>query len=312
MRKLTTPVVVLALAATGVAVQSRPAAAVVIDLAAAVTSDPATVSPSGALAFYTATYTNNGLAPVTATLTDATTGGGTFVSHNGGAACTVAGSTNPVVTCTTTLAAGASYTLGVVIRSAVSAAPGLLTNTARASAGPVFDLLDLTPTNNLATVSTPVTPAATSTGSQGFVREGETLQWRRHVLTAVDADLGVVASMSDTVAPQAATCGDDACGTGLHLEYDQDQRFYGTVRVDVAFGPLAPCAGLGAEKCHPLYWRKDASSPTAPLPECGAEGPAEPCLVSVYKIGSNDFHWVVEMQTDDPDLLLPIKSLQRV
>jgi hypothetical protein len=41
---------------------------------------------------------------------------------------------------------------------------------------------------------------------------------------------------------------------------------------------------------------------------CGVAAADVPCLESTYK-ANNEFHFVVVMTTDDPDLLTPIKSL---
>src|SRR5207237_603051 len=77
--------------------------------------------------------------------------------------------------------------------------------------------------------------------------------------------------------------------------------------IDVDFGPGDPCRGLGNENCHPLFFRKGALAPTQPLPVCGTQGADDPCQETVYKSGT-EFHFVVVMQTDDPDLLTPVKS----
>lgn len=310
MRRVLLSVLAVVAALTGsLAVVPAPAgAAGVVDLSSTSASNPAAVSPPGALVFYTATFRNEGAVAVDGIFTN-TTSGGTLFRAFSSPGCTpiAAGTSNPTTTCTATLQPGAAKVVELVVQSPLTA-PSVVTNTSTARVNPgLVQVVDLVSSNNDSTVSTPVQPS--TAGSAGFVQEGGSLSFKKHVLTVRDADdLGVVAYLSDTAAPEAADCGGVPCKVGLHAEFDQDPRFGGVVAIDVNFGQSEPCLGLGNPRCHPLYFRKLATDATKPVAPCGTQLPDEPCLERIYK-ASNEFHYVVVQRTDDPDLLSPVKSL---
>ncbi len=255
---------------------------------------------------YTIDFTNQGAVAVEGTFTDATSNGTLLRAEAPGCAVPAAGTTNPTISCTATLAPGASKRIRVVIQTPTTA-PATVTNTATAAVNPgPLQLVDLNTTNDSSTASTPVSDS-TGVGSAGFVQQGGTLSYKRHVLTVRQADLGVVAYLNDVPAAQAADCGGTPCEEGLRADFDQDPAFVGIVAIDVAFGKSDPCRGLGNPTCHPLFFRKSPTSPTSPVASCGSQGTNDPCLERVYK--NDGFHYVVVMGTDDPDLLSPTKSL---
>ncbi len=292
-------------ALTGVlATSSAPAgAAGLVDLSASAVSSPLSVSPPGALVFYTATFKNEGTLAVDARFTN-TTSNGSVLSFTGHSTCSLSGA---VITCLGTVQPGATKVVEVVVKTPLTA-PSTVTNVSQARVNPgPLQPVDLVTGNNDATISTPVT-ASTGVGSAGFVQEGGTLGFRKHLLTVLDADLGVVAFLNDVPAVQSADCGGQPCQSGLRADYDQDPRFAGIVSIDVNFGSSEPCRGLGNEACHPLFFRKSPTSPTAPVLACGTAAAGDPCETNFYKL-NNEFHHVVKMGTSDPDLMTPIKSL---
>jgi hypothetical protein len=259
--------------------------------------------------YYTATFKNEGAIDVAGLFTDATSNG-KLVSASSSlpGACTIpaAGTSDPSVSCAATLAAGASFTVEVIVQSPLTA-PSAVSNTATARVDPsLVQVLDLFTTNDSASVTTPVR-ATTGVGAAGFVQEGQTLTYKKHVLTVREAELGVVATLNDVLAPQGVDCGGSPCQDGLHAEYDQDPRFFGTVEINVNFGAGDPCRGLGAN-CHPLWFRKTVTSTTEPMRACGSQDPNDPCLESMYKVGT-EFHYVVVMDTDDPDIFAAAKGV---
>jgi hypothetical protein len=307
MRRVALAVMAFAMAITGAVVTSTtPAgAAGVVDLSAVSASTPAAVSPPGALVFYTATFRNEGAVAAAGSFTS-TTSGGTVRSHTAGPGCARSGNT---VTCDASLAPGDTLTVQVVAQTPTTAG-STVTNTASARVNPgPLQLVDLVPANNDSTVSTPV-QATTGVGSAAFVEEGGTLTYKKHVLQVRDADLGVVAYMTDTPAVTTLDCGGSPCQEGLRVDYDPSPQFAGVVHVDVNFGTSEPCRGLGNTTCRPLFFKKPGQA-VQPVPGC-ATAPADvPCLESFSKI-DNEFHFIVVMDTTDPDLLSPVKSLTSV
>ena len=319
MRRLALSVLVAAaaLVAASIVTVTTPAGALgLVDLSASATANPAlAVSPPGSLVIYTATFKNEGSIEASGVFTN-TTSNGKLIRASAGApaTCTVpaALTSDPAISCNATLAAGQSFAVRVVIQSPATAG-AVITNTSKARATDalyqtVDDVQDLVIANNSKTVTTQVTASNTAAGSAAFVQEGGTLSYKKHVLTVRAADLGVVAYLSDVPAPQTADCGGTPCNEGLRAEFDQDPSFFGLVAIDVNFGTGDPCRGLGNGSCHPLFFRKGPLAPTAPILACGSQGADDPCLESTYK-GGTEFHFVVVLQTDDPDLLSPVKSL---
>lgn len=303
MRRVALSILAAAAALTGaVAAISTPAGADgLVDLSATTVSSPAAVSPPGALVIYTSTFRNEGAVAVEGVFTNSTSGG-TILEVNADSTCSTSGSS---IACHDTLDPGEAKVVEVVVQSPATAG-AVITNSASAKVDPeLVQVLDLFPANDTSTVSTTV-QESTGVGSAGFVPEGGTLTYKKHVLTVREAQLGVVAFLRDTTAPSTIDCGGVPCGAGLNVDFDQDPRFFGVVEVDVNFGAGDPCRGIGNPACHPLYFRKIATDLTAePVPACGTEAEGDPCLERTYKVGT-EFHFVVVMETNDPDLLPPI------
>ncbi|MDQ3107606.1 MAG: hypothetical protein M3Q68_07360, partial [Actinomycetota bacterium] len=276
---------VLAALTSVLATSSAPAgAAGVVDLSASAASSPLAVSPPGALVFYTATFANEGAVAVDAILTN-TTSNGSVVSFTGDSTCARSGAE---ITCIDSLAPGETKVVSVVVQSPLTA-PSTIANVSRARVNPgLVQVVDLATANNDATITTPVR-ASTGVGAAGFAREGDTIPFRKHVLTVLEADLGVVAFLNDVPDVQTANCGGQPCQEGLRADYDQDPRFAGKVSIDVNFGSSEPCRGIGNDRCHPLFYRVSPTSPTFPVLRCGEEGAAKVCGTGVRKIG-NQFH----------------------
>jgi len=307
MRRVALAAVALAMAFTGAVVTSTtPAgAAGIVDLSASSASSPAAVSPPGALVFYTATFRNEGSVTVAGTFTN-TTSGGAVLSHTGDPACTRAGAT---ITCEASLPPSGVLTVQVIAQTPTTAGSTVTnSSSARVNPGPL-QLVDLVPGNDDSTVTTPV-QATTGGGSAAFVQEGGSLSYKKHVLTVRDAELGVVAYMTDTPAVTTLNCGGSPCQEGLRVDYDQSPQFAGLVQVDVNFGTSEPCRGVGNTNCRPLFFKKP-DQPVQPVPSCTTAPEDVPCLESVSKI-NNEFHFIVVMDSTDPDLLSPVKSLTSV
>jgi hypothetical protein len=287
-----------------------PGVAAPVDLAASSVANPGdSVSPPGALVLYSATFANESAIAVAGTFTNTTTNG-TLVTATSTLPCTIpaVGTANPAISCSATLEPGQSFQLRVQIQSPTTAGVDI-TNVSRAALAPsAVQFVDLVTENDSSTLTTPVT-LTTLGGSAGFVPEGGTLAWRKHVLTVEEAELGIVAFMSDTVSPRSYDCGGVPCEQGLHLDYDQSDEFFGKVSVDVNFGFDDPCRNVTPEKCHPLYFFKDGVNKA--FEACSATNPSM-CTAGSYrvKVGTGfEYHYVVKMTTKDPDILTPVKSL---
>jgi hypothetical protein len=305
MRRVALSILAVAAALSGILAAIGPSAGAqgLIDLSATSVSSPAAVSPPGGLVIYTATFRNEGALAIAGVFTN-TTVGGTILSVDADDTC---GTTGNTVTCRDTLAAGASKVVELIVQTPLTAG-STVTNTSTAAVDPgLVSVLDLYPENDTSTVVTAV-QATTGVGSAAFVPEGGTLAYKKHLLTVREAELGVVAFLQDTPTVTNLDCGGQPCQEGLRVDFDQDPRFAGLVDVDVNFGISDPCRGLGAEKCRPLFYFKPEMAAPAPIGLCGIASPDVPCLESTYKDG-NQFHFVVVMTTDDPDLLTPVKSL---
>jgi hypothetical protein len=305
MRRVALSILAVAAALTGALAAVGPSAGAqgLVDLSATSVSSPAAVSPPGGLVIFTTTFRNEGAVAVAGVFTNTTTGG-TILEVDGDDTCSTAGNT---VTCRDTLAAGASKVVELIVQTPLTAG-STVTNTSSAAIDPgLISVLDLYPENNTSTVVTAV-QATTGVGSAAFVPQGGTLAYKKHLLTVRQAELGVVAFLQDTPAVTSLDCGGEACQEGLRVDFDQDPRFAGLVDVDVNFGLSDPCRGLGADKCRPLFYFKPGMPAPAHIDLCGVASADVPCLESTYK-ANNEFHFVVVMTTDDPDLLTPIKSL---
>ena len=309
MRRVLLSVLAAAVALTGFALASSSSTAGaegIVDLGAYTVAKVAgPVSPPGASAFYTATFTNEGAIAVEGTYTN-TTSGGTVVGVTA-PGCSTSGNT---VTCALTLQPGASKVIDVVVQTPTTL-PATITNTSTATLNPgLVSFIDLYPTNNSQTVSNPVREANTL-GSAGFVPEGGSLAYKKHLLTVLDAELGVIAYLSDTPAAPTLSCGGQPCKQGLRVEFTEGgegERFYGLVKVEVNFGATDPCRGLGTPSgCAQLYYFKPGLPSPQLLPACTTGG-SMPCQAGVTKVGT-EFIVDVRLDTDDPDLLTPIKNL---
>lgn len=297
MRKLLVALLaVVGLVATLPSVAS--ADVVVVDLGVAVSDLPDPVAPSPGTAIYRVEVTNYSLVPLTATVTDATSGG--TVDEDAStlpAGCVVATTT---VTCSD-VALGAAETKVLYVAVNVSSD---VTNTATVSLSPgLLDVLDTNTANNQAAEETTVLPAAT-TEAGTYLREGETLYFKKHSVTVRDSDTGVIARLADADLDGVA-CGLGTCEpVGLHADFPANDVYRGYLLTQVNFGTAPPCRGIGATKCHRIFYRSTPQMPMTEVFDClTTDYVAEPgpCLEQVVKVGT-EFVWDVRMTSDDPDL----------
>lgn len=328
MRKVLLAVALAGATVAGLVGVASPVGALgIVDLAATSTSDPGTVAPPGALVRYAVTFSNtsDSVLSGTGTGTNETIGGGLFAALDGDASgCEVDGTVDPVVTCDLSLAPGETKTFGVIVQTPDT--PGELTNTSTASTDP--DLLGVIPdvntANNQQTSVTIVT--APAVGTAAFLRPGDTLTWRNHVMSIkalAPQSVGVVASMEDAIVAPGTACGDDRCSTeGLRYGFEggnDGEPYEGRVTIMVDFEGDDPCFGYGAPKCFALYYRlpdplTNEIAPNAPataVRDCGTAGLdiKEPCLRGVLKNGAG-FVYEVEANTNDPEIIPPISGLK--
>lgn len=328
MRKVLLAVALAGVTIAGAVGVASPAGALgIVDLAATSASDPGTVAPPGALVRYAVSFSNtpDSLLSGTGTGTNQTVGGGTFVGLDGDASgCGVDGTVDPVVTCDLSLAPGETKAFGVIVKTPATA--GELTNTSTVSADP--DLLGVIPdvnaANNAQTSVTTVT--APAVGTAAFLRPGDTLTWRNHVMSIKSLaaqSVGVVASMEDAVVAPGTACGEQQCSTeGLRYGFEggnAGEPYEGRVTIMVDFEADDPCYGYGAPKCFALYYRLPdpltneiaPNAPAAGVRRCDVEGLGikEPCLRRVQKIGAG-FVYEVEANTNDPEIIPPISGLK--
>lgn len=275
------------------------------DLSTSVVGEPATVSPVGGLVLYTVTF-SNGPVPVAATLSDATSGGGTYVaslSDVKDCAAPADGTTNPVIACDRSLLPLEELVIKVAIRTPSVA--GTVTNTSRAGIDPKeLSVIDLNPANNTSEQKTPVLNDPLR--SAALVKQGDSLAFRTHVATVTAAPNGIVIFLKDAFGGGDA-CGQTVCGDGLSLDFSTDEDRQGELTVALNF-PTDPCRGVGAEKCIPkLYERKfvDGIKTIKLVPDCTTlpgNDRTTTCLVSVVKNGVY-FTQTIRMHSVDPEIL---------
>lgn len=283
-----------------------------IDAGVTTSSLLAQVSPAGNYGVFAVTANLAGPTPATVTISDSV-GGGTIdpaVSLLGPCGGTQQLSASGVLTCRVALTPAApSATIHVAVRSGLNATQ-VLNHASVSMQGAGDDTLfgvDIDSSNNQATATVPVTAGSTTAG---YVPEGRSMTYRSngqtHVLTVTDAKGaggGALVTMSD---PGQMNCAGSACN-GVRIYFDQGQDgalFEAATEID-STGPHDPCRGLGNDACTGIYWRKLPTDTMAPLPPCGTQGPAAPCLQSKYKLDAGEIHYVTAMDTDDPDIGLP-------
>ncbi|HVL33724.1 MAG TPA: hypothetical protein VM600_09125 [Actinomycetota bacterium] len=295
--------VALLLAAT-VLVPNASFAASVADLGVDVVSDPASVSPAGGIVLYRIEVTNDGPIIAPADVTDATSGG-TYVASASQipSECTepADGTVDPVVTCSFgPIAPGTGVELAVAIRT--PAAEGSVSNTATVAVPPsAVGVVDQNPANDTSSVTTPVVNDPNQ--SSALLKQGESLAFQNHVLTARATDKGVIASLS--VAPASGTCGTSPCGEGLSVGFSTDPRYQGDMGLLVDFGKGNPCRGIGSgARCADLYVKKDGVATL--LQSCGIGVPL-PCVESVAKSKPN-LQWTIRLRSEDPEFVPPLST----
>jgi hypothetical protein len=303
---------------------STPAAAAdattVADLAITVTGVPDHVSPPGGTVVYKITASTAGDAPVAPVHIVDTTTGGTYRAEASQLApgCTTTAGHNPSVTCDITLTPGAPVTFYVGI--ATDAVVGSATNHAHINFQPGFDVGVVDPNlgNNDASVTTPVD---NSNSSATYLREGESTTFQTHKLTVRTSATGIITKL--TTAPAGgAQCGTTSCKQGLRVLFYETARYSGKVGVDLNFGATYPCGSATIANCKPLYYRKTNSGAVTQMPRCATAADSL-CWESIERrtvsgappadddscSSTSQWHVIVRMNTDDPDLLAPIKSL---
>ena len=315
MKRLLFVLSAAALAASAALLPSSPASGGLIeaiDASVQTTSLMQQIAPAGNYGVFSVTATLSGPTSGTVTISDSV-GGGTIdptYSLLGPCGGTEQLSPSGVLTCQVALTPAApSATIHVAVRSGLSATQ-VLNHASISMQGAGDDTvvgLDIDSSNNQATATTPVTAGSTSAG---YVPEGGSMTYRSngqtHVLTVTDAKGaggGALVTMSD---PGQMDCAGSACN-GVRIYFDQGEDgalFEAATEID-STGVHDPCRGLGNENCTGIYWRKLPTDTMAPLPICGTQGPADPCLVSKYKLDAGEIHYLTAMDSDDPDIGLP-------
>ena len=297
---------------------SADAGDLVADVGVTVSDSPDPVQPPGGGVVYTVTVTNNGPAGAPAIVVDNSTSAGTFdlslstlPSECSAPADSAAA---PSFSCTFgETAAGESHVLKVGIRTPSTA--GVVSHTASAHiplplleelgiADPAGSLLDPGAPNSDTEVTTVAPGNATATSCAA--EAGDTCTFTSTTVNAVLTVRSgrVIVTLSDAQG-SGDQCGDDLCGDGLGVVFDEDPEYQGTVGIDLTFGVSAPCRGVGDPSgCADIYIRKDGQVFKAPA--CSATS-GSPCVERVYNSPTAETHWVVFMESDDPDLLPPLK-----
>lgn len=296
----------LALTVASVSLLSSPAvAAPIADAGVTNSSTPSTVSPPGGIAIYRVTVTNHGPAVAPVEVVDSTSGG-TFVASSSqipsGCTAPTDQSADPVVSCRfDAMLPGSTRQVVVAIRTPFTA--GSVTNTATVSVPPTaLGILDDNQANDTAATVTPV--ISDPNVSSALLLDGETLSFQNHDLTVRDSNNGVIASLSEAP-PAGDMCGTVLCGSGLHVGFDADPYYQGSLGLTLRFPKDSThCHGLGDDSdCDALFIRKN--SVVNRVPYCATSPAADPCVESTFKDGPA-IRWVVRLTSVDPDFILPI------
>jgi len=301
--------VALLMAATGLGLGATGAGAVTAaDLQSTVTGEPLEVSPVGGIALYSVTFTNNGLAPVLAQLTDETDGGTFEPGLSDIGTCTVEQTAPPVINCDRVLSPGVSVQIEVAVRTPSMGTT--LRNTATALVDPsvATTVIDDKPGNNSEYVDTKVFNNPDS--SSALVKQGETLEFGGNKVKVTSASDGVSPALKgiqitlNKAFGNGDVCGTTYCGDGLHLGYGTDPDRQGMLQVELNF-LTDPCRGKGAAKCSAIYERKIKNGfPTVTeVPPClTTPDLKKTCVISVGKVGPY-FRHLVRQYSVDPQLL---------
>lgn len=318
MRNLFVRVVTAAALMTGTAAlvhqgsaSGQPLVPGVVDVAVAIESKPATVSPPGELALYAVTVSNKGLVDAASSVTVTLASGSSYRDDLSTAACTGSGTT---ATCAIpTQAPGASTLVEVIGHTPPTA--GLKTVAADVAVIGLVEPLEYTADNHAETTTDVQLPNPNI--AAGLVEEGDSLtlevgDGRIYTLTVPQGVPGVIVRK---LAPQsgfAKTCGLGGCGDGFVLDFVPHPYFKAEdptnpLETDKTFGTQDPCRGLGA--CADIYaGDSELTTLLTQMPDCAVPGDATPpkCVNQRYKkAGSNAIWWDVRLLSNDPIELPP-------
>lgn len=281
-----------------------------VDLSVEVKPSPAEVSPPGGIVVYEiivrtsfADLTGTNFTTLPVDLTDSSLRGSYVASSSrlpSGCTAPADGTADPVITCDLNVAPGGSQAVWVALRT--QPVVGTVQTKAEVSFDPsaLSTVAESNPANNTRTEVTPVINNPNQ--SSALLHEGESMQFKDHVVTVLKSKNGVIVTLRDAPATGAA-CGSTMCDDGLHIGFAHNDHYEGEVRVDTNFGKGEPCRAISNPSCGDgLYIRKTVSmTPTKLLPCSTAP---QPCHESSYKL-NGDLHRVVLMESEDPDLLPP-------
>jgi hypothetical protein len=304
---------ILAVAAVWAAPLQLASAAPVegLDASVEVTTPQEQIAPAGNLGVFTVEVSLTGPLAGDVVLTDTVTGGAIEPTLSNFAPCGGTAAIGPTgeFNCTIALdpaGATASAELKFVVRSGLTASSVLNQATVSLGGGSTLVGLDVDGSNDASEHSVPVT----SGGAISYVPEGGSIGFaannQSHVLTVVDAKGaggGAIVSLTD---PGQMNCGAESCN-GVRVVYfggEDGAPFEALTHLDSS-GFHDPCRGLGTDKCTGIFWRKLPTDTMAPLPQCGTEGPAQPCLLSKFKSHAGRIHYLTQMDSDDPDIGMP-------
>lgn len=315
MKRLLLALAAAALTASAVLLPSTSASGGLIeaiDVGVDTKSLLAQISPAGNYGVFTVTATLSGPTPATVNITDSV-GGGTIepaLSTLDACGGTEQLDSSGALTCRVSLSpASPSATIHVAVRSGLTAAQ-VFNHAAVSMQGTGDDTVLGVDTNDANNQDSAVTPVTAGSTSAGFVPEGGSLTYKAngqtHILTVTQAKGpggGALVTMSD---PGLMACSTNPCnGVRIWFDEGQDGGFYEAATQLDSSGKHDPCRGLGSDSCTAIFWRKLPTDTMVPLPSCGTEGPAEPCLSHKYKSGAGSIHYVTKLDTDDPDIGIP-------
>jgi len=313
MRRALLALLTVAGIAATVAIPASPASGLLgvqADLAVTSAGRPDAVAPPGGNVEYTVTAANNGPAPsALVNFTDTVTGGGTLLVGESEIPAGCSATTTSVSCSDLLLVAGTPRTFRLVVKTPSTV--GEVVNTATISSA--VPGLDETPGNNTATTSTPVT--ANTNGSHALVLGGECIGFELSTLCVPEEVEGVFVLLADSDLSNSPSCGDNACGAGLHIDFLQDDKYKAEdpnhpLVVDLSFGKQGGNCQSLTHKCSTIYVRKSFDGPVLPLPACSPTS-GTPCEAGRFKDDQADgapAHWIVHMLSNDPDLLKQLTS----
>jgi hypothetical protein len=290
------------------------------DTSVSISDSPDPVTPVGGTTIYKVVAAATGTVPLFAADLTVTISGGKYAATGTTApgcdnGTITDGTANPTFHCQVAPTSTGAVTLYFAIKSTTAGSMSASGNIAY-NPTPAHPIIDDNPANDNDTETTTVTNGSSSAS---YVPPGGTLTYQSHTMTVYQSATGVITEMKNANA-NGATCGSTSCKQGLRVLFYDNTVYSGRTRIDLNFGGTNPCQGQAAATCKPIYYRKASTGAVTASAQCVT--PADKlCWESKtfvpfpgHPAGDMDaddgnWHLVVRVDSSDPDLLAPARSL---